>query len=721
MFALGLVCVGLLTLTWAISHYRSRGGAIDPTLDRGSSVERNRSDLRGEEALAEDRELADEPALLTEPEPSTVVEAAVARARISGLVRDKDGVPVPGASVVRFEDRESTYSEKGLIRSTPVTLDRVETGEDGTFSFEVGEAETSTLSASGPGFATVERAGCYAHQHVEIVMLRAATLRGSVVLDEDDSPIADARVRVFHGPDEDTISEVRTDATGRFELAELSPGTAGLQVVPERHAMPYWIELVLTSGVVEETEVRVSKGWVVSGQVRDRRTLEPIQNAEVSGWRFLGKNVKTDAQGLYRLEGLREVPGTLVARAPGYGQGEIHYTRSGEEYDLELVRGFRVTGQVVDEVAQAVAGAQVIARGSEYGVVDRTEWISRVSDAAGLFELPDVRRDLELQLLVRAPGYAERQIALPRPGAESLVDMGTIELTAGASIAGHVKTPEGTPRPGVWLTLVAAENASPPATRPRRETDSSAEGAFRIAGLAAGEWRLTAHTQSGRVETVIALEPGEHLENLEVVLRSGGRITGIVRGPDQRGIPEATVMLLPEKGSSGRRHYEDCDEFGHFEFAEVSDGVFTLYASTGRLEYELEENETWLLPARIPDVVPDHRHMQIELVAADAYVSGVVVNAAGDPEPLALVSRDRGDGRLFDGVLADELGNFRVRVASNSSNTLRAWSTVPLGRIQRAMTVLEHELKRQVVDVKTPGVIIHGVLAGTDGIRLQLQ
>lgn len=188
--------------------------------------------------------------------------------------------------------------------------------------------------------------------------------------------------------------------------------------------------------------------------------------------------------------------------------------------EVELVLGDCVAsfyGQVTDASSTPIAQAEVLREGV----------IGTETDALGKFDLcalPTAALLAEIRIVVRADGFGT--LALPvAPAGRVHYDF---VLAPEATITGRVLDAGGKPitNARVALDLTDPEAAVPPerGMSIARVTDS--DGRFRIAGLAAGEFRVaaaSAHTVASSVAVTLAAG-----ETREIELRTSQ--TGVLRG-----------------------------------------------------------------------------------------------------------------------------------------------------------------------------------------------
>ncbi|MCP3919199.1 MAG: carboxypeptidase regulatory-like domain-containing protein [bacterium] len=143
-------------------------------------------------------------------------------------------------------------------------------------------------------------------------------------------------------------------------------------------------------------------------------------------------------------------------------------------------------------------------------------------------------------------------------------------------------------------------------------------------------------------------------------------------------------------------------------------------AYTVRVPRETRVDEVPYAPTVVPGVVPDGRLLDLELLRADGWIAGLVID--GDERPLAhaCVSIDHGDERRIDGVLAGADGRFRIRTPSSGARDLRVWRTRELEPGEGEVTVLEWELQRRLLGGAEPLAVARGIRAGEAGVTIRL-
>ncbi len=135
------------------------------------------------------------------------------------------------------------------------------------------------------------------------------------------------------------------------------------------------------------------------------------------------------------------------------------------------------------------------------------------------------------------------------------IDLGTIVLSAGGSIQGHVRDEAGLPMPGIKVFVTAREivenhgslSSHTEGNVGRAETKTDEHGEFVLGGVLAGLRTVHAtdnkhmKVKSGSVE----VKPGQQSFGVEIVLKDPTpqalRITGVVLDPDGKPVPRSFI------------------------------------------------------------------------------------------------------------------------------------------------------------------------------------
>lgn len=293
---------------------------------------------------------------------------------------------------------------------------------------------------------------------------------------------------------------------------------------------------------------------------------------------------------------------------------------------VTLAPGALLEGRVVDASGKAIDGAELYfepadssrAFGRSFG--DTDEPPTTTSAADGWFRLDDLEPGRPMTITVEHEGFGTtilNRVAVPR--AEPLV----VVLSPSGGIAGRVATAEGKPIPGaiVGLSVQRAIGESRVTTSvgsPFEPIRTGDDGRFRAEGVEAGDVSVGAGAEGyANALTRLELAPGQVIEDFEIVLLPGARLSGRVLGPD--GEPREGVLVMVRQGRSGNAASRSDGEGGF-----TMDGV-----PLGRCRVSAWDRELGQVASEVEIVAGENR---AELrFASRGEVSGRVLSLAGAP------------------------------------------------------------------------------------------
>ncbi|GMV99283.1 MAG: hypothetical protein AMXMBFR84_04220 [Candidatus Hydrogenedentota bacterium] len=516
---------------------------------------------------------------------------------LHGLVVDDTGGPVPRAEIVPIihDEREiGTVEREGFAQKT---LD------DGTFILEGVEPLAWSLLIKAQGYAAhVSDAIPVNGPPVTIRLQKGNTLSGIAVDASTAVPVAEWAFEVVS--DEVTALKyaAATDESGRFSIESLMPGTYRFRSTHSTYVLAdntIRVEIPAFGQVTPSVTVRLVGGATIRGRVFDASTNEPLADVQVMAER---RSSTTDENGMYEITGVPpgQVRVSLVARPRGYGgtYGKSSSDRtelqvaSGqvvENVDFGLDRGLTLSGVVVDEIGNGLAGVQVDANAFETrddGMRFATMSDVIATDANGGFTIANCETGMELYLVASSPmGRSEESgpHRMENAGIEGITLVLSAELSA--SIAGQ--TVDGMGRP-VRATVIAKHQETVASVGSATQTTDS-DGMFVFAGLAPGAYVLTV----GRYEPrglIRATIPAD-----QVTLRAGQSVTGRRLVLDERDSLSIAGFVVNSEGDpvqGANVEAEGIDEDGQivmrtdisrrdgsYEIIGLSVGEYTVYVA----------------------------------------------------------------------------------------------------------------------------------------------
>lgn len=368
------------------------------------------------------------------------------------------------------------------------------------------------------------------------------------------------------------------------------------------------------------------------------------------------------------------------------------------EADVRLVDGYSISGRVVDESGAPVAGASLSALPSDQsggkGMGQLFRFISSIfegnmvlgigettSGADGSFRLSSLE-PVPHEVRVKSPGFADRTLTRVPAGTSSLL----VNLDRGGIVTGRVLGPDREVLPGVRATArprLPSDIERNPVAMFQADIDflgerdievtTGTDGRFVMSGLADGEYEFAILSDSHpRHDDAIEPSAATPLDLGDIVLERSLSISGEVRGPDGKLVPDARVWIDPPR-PEGRSRFEQ-PVLGEAKISEArtnSDGRFTL---------EGIREGTYTVLASAPDL-SDARAEGVAAGATDLeLVLPLGVSIAG-------IVKEAGTGRPIRGATvnllsADERGETDADGAFEIHGiTLREGSGSPAGLI----------------------------------------
>lgn len=553
---------------------------------------------------------------------------------ISGTAFDIDDDPVSGVTL-------TLLPEKGSETTGPTAV----TNDEGRFTFKASVydghdyfvaclEESKAISVSST-FAVQKDTPV---EGVTIYVYEAARAYGQVLNAADMSPLEGVAVELT-GRDSKAerlgrllgrLSPSVSDSLGNFSLEAMAPGDyvalavkEGWSANPINPITRQQQEFALVE--YSNLELRpfiLTEAGGIEGRVLNKSDNGPVVGATVELSTILGGSIEittTDEKGAFKfatvppsMGGGRGGPGpaggisgvVLRATSPGFGMGTRNVSvRSGQtkkNQDIILDTGCSVSGLVIDDKSQPIAGAKVyynengILAGAEMvvgvGTPDRA--ISTTTDDQGRFTLSGLPPG-NVNIAAEAEGFANASTvvaATPDNVAET-----TLTLMPAGTIFGQVTDEFGDPIEGVPLAAYESQGGGQLGfimktffgeSLPDRgdsllmqtEVKTDSEGRYRLEGLKPAKYTVVANSRdyekhfSGEIE----VKPAKEIEHNFTLVR-GGRIYGKVMDAQMAPVANAAVtcaMVGNEGHAMVRTSYTDRN--GNYEITGLPAGQYTV-------------------------------------------------------------------------------------------------------------------------------------------------
>lgn len=365
---------------------------------------------------------------------------------------------------------------------------------------------------------------------------------------------------------------------------------------------PHWVSDDPAGSLVLEGQVLGPDGEGVGGADVWLRSVPP-------------RTVKTGANGTFSFAHLVSREYSLTASKGELIGGPAHHklTSTSDPVLIRLTNAAAVVVTVIDESKRLVPRAQVRVK-----VREGPEINAPIADN-GTVRLSPIQAGMVI-VEASAAGYgpSTEAVAVGAPGTTTEV---TLNLRAGYAVAGRVVDETGKAIPRARVSASRGERVIDAAQALSDET-----GRFTIPALSNGGYMLfvidSEHAPASPLPVKVA---GAPVTDLEIVMRAGGFISGVVLDIAHRPAPFAAVQAIGF-GAGGRPVPRDvtCDRNGRFEMGGLVRGKLQVHA----------ESEAATSNAVEADLVnsPELRNLTL-LLDADGVITGSVVNERGAPVP----------------------------------------------------------------------------------------
>ena len=404
---------------------------------------------------------------------------------VAGTVVDAAGVAVAGARVrlLKIDNQSEGFrrAQKYFGGSYKSTLAE----DDGSFIIDGLPEGNYAVVGEKEGFRKGELEGVSpGDDKIRIVLVLSAALVGRVTDQASGAPLTSFRLGMKNEASENRFPWGGTrevnDPDGRFKREDLDPGSYEVTLEASGY-VPFTTRLGIAQGERLEQNFSLVRAGRLAGVVVDQATGAPLAGAYV-------KLVADQA---------REVDSTQPRKKEGV-------PRVGKPAEPEAVD----EGQEREEDTRAMFD---YFRNRNLGGAKRTS-------GDGSFLVDTVPAGPQ-RVLISHPDYVQ----LERGGVEiSLGDAVEMEfaLSPGINISGQVLDESGAPRRGIVVFIRGAADDN---RYVRKGDTSDAEGRFRIAGIAAGRYRLLAIVRGGGARSEVqVLNLERSRDDFELIMPGSG-------------------------------------------------------------------------------------------------------------------------------------------------------------------------------------------------------
>lgn len=501
------------------------------------------------------------------------------------------------------------------------------------------------------------------------------------VTNDDKQPVAAARVTAQQGSRMDTFvmlggfrpggSDGYTAPDGRFVLRSVEPD-ADIYVGATKRGYPSAKSPVMKlaagerkSGVV----LTIPRGLTVTGRVTDKEN-KPLSGVAVDATEAAADTmmgirrmvlstaqthsddvVRTGSDGTFTLH-LKEGSYDFSFRREGFSAKTVRGTRvdaTTKPVEVALDPGVEISGRVT-RAGMGIEGVNVRAM-SQDGMA------ATVTGADGSFTISDLTPGQMMLNVGKQEAFIQEMRQVTAPARDV-----NIELPAGGRITGRVVDKESHKPVTSFMAGVTTSRSGggmvmmmPPMVR----QFTSDDGSFVLENVKPGTTQVVVNAPGYTTARVanIEVEDGKTVENIEVAMEGGARLTGRVTGPD--GAPLAGVTVRNDPMAAGARIMRfdgpdggstTTDPNGEYALESMEPGEKTIVFT--RSGYTSSQKTVTVAAGK--DTRLDAQ------LSSGMRVTGTVVSDAGAPIPDAVV---RALGSSMDGGRegrTDASGNFAI-------------------------------------------------------------
>ena len=595
---------------------------------------------------------------------------------ISGRILNATGDPIQNA-----EARIKSLFSSGPISSDPIIpiswelfagsdiisiIPPAKTDANGEFVFRrLPPDVTASLVIQEPGFAKEMRYPVpTGAQGLEFRLKREARIEGRLSYAGTGAPVESATIALLRispltvgvGPEQASVDE-----NGNYFLKNIAPGMYNLYLNegPEgwTAASNEFIKIV-EGQTVSNLDLTLVRGGYITGRVTDQDTKEPIANHHISfhdsarpEFGHIGNGTRTDETGAYHF---RAAPGRVLVStfAPqGYQDiGQVtRYVNVVEAetvtFDFQFSKGTELTGRVLTEAGEPVAGARVT-DGRELLKVYGT------SDEQGAFTVRGLRIGKKLALKaehseLELRGTAEVEV---QPGVSVEIRMERYERV---KVTGRVVNRAGESIPSVNINLLYLDRQSGMGFG-TTVTVTDGDGRFQEIELIVGdEYTISANAEGywkAKTETFTATAEMTQIADL-ILLPAVAQFFIEGRITDTSGQPVHGARVSTHHQSQGWETFTD--ENGNYRFDNLLMAVINSLKTYHR-EYAYH---------RFKMLKTNQRH-DLVLIKGDGYLAGKVVDGDGEPINRATVrveAEEDFSGYIYTSTSTNALGEFELK------------------------------------------------------------
>jgi uncharacterized GH25 family protein len=485
-----------------------------------------------------------------------------AAAIVEGRVVSPDGQPVPGAEVTVTK----TDSAQGIGFSDIIT----QTDGDGRYILDGVPPGPRTLEARAEGYRRAVR-------DLEVkegdttadFTLESGFQVSGRVIDEAGNPVVSAQLLMMAGRSFTGVLSALSGPDGTFHFDGVQPGTFRLTARKTGYAAnPLGDTVTVSNASVSGLEVKLAAGGSLTGRITG---ADFSQLARILVLANGARPGQVDADGIYRIANVPPGDYVVSASVPDtalHAEGRVTLEPGAAEakLDLQFGKGFTLSGVVLRNGSPLPGAGVELTRTGTFSSHDTS------ADHQGAFQFGGLDAGT-YELAVRTAGGALHKESVEISGdREVRVDLRT------ASLGGRVTdAADSTPVAGAQVTLEAADGKDT-FSQSRTETDS--HGAFRLAEVADGAWKLrVSHDGYSPADKNVQVD-GADSSDLEISLSPTEGLTLAVVLPSGEAPESIRAGVLDNAGKTVAAGFYPVGENGRVRLSNVPPGSWQIFVDS---------------------------------------------------------------------------------------------------------------------------------------------
>jgi protocatechuate 3,4-dioxygenase beta subunit len=577
-------------------------------------------------------------------------------ASVSGVVRDTHQQPIVGATV-SLPSNLPGRPGRGSVASAV-------TDAKGNYSITGIKPGNYQVVISHPGyFAAPTNVSLTAGARVQkpLVASPRARISGTVV-DDDKRAIAAATINAdtvsrdpmgfprnmrrlmaglpiahsaFSGPD--GRFSVRTETQGDIELEASKRGlpnakTSAIHVTSGEKKSGVTIVMprgVAISGIVTDKQGKPLSGVGVTASEDDRGPIpggmRRFVSSAIRGLAEDDETVRTGSDGKFSTR-VKEGTYDVVFKREGFSTKTVRAVAANattKPLDVALDPGVEITGRVTRGGA-GVEGVNVVVM-----AMDSPEM--GVTGPDGHFTVSDLSPGPAMVVFNKQDEFIQQMRNITAPAHDI-----TIELPAGGRVSGRV-VDKNTHQPvtsfNAGVSMARSGGGMQIEMPPMMKSFTSDDGSFSLENVPSGTVQVVASAPGYTTarQANVTIEAGKSVDNLELDLDTGVKLSGHVTGPD--GSPLSGVSVRPSSGGGGAMrivaNFGGGDASSATTDANGDYSIDQLEAGTKTFSFSMEG----YLPTTKSVELSGHESRLDAQLSSGLHVTGMVVTDAGAPVP----------------------------------------------------------------------------------------